>query len=276
MFGAAGRVTRRRAWAAVAGAVLVAGAATGLVLSEQPGPRPPADPMDYYPAAAVRSLVSQTAAIERRADRLTAGWLAKNGTSNDSGFAAFAVRQVGPVPSSTVQDGELRMLHELADRRSAEGLAAAAELEAHGEKDVWVAYGDRYDALPGHGHDASNLIDAAYKLGDDVATAAQQEYRRLSPYEVDPSLNGTLHRDATRGKFGFPSGHATLAAAEATIMARLEPQRAASFRFLECEVDYSRLYVAAHYPSDVLRGALLGRLVGDYTLADHPEWLPHG
>jgi hypothetical protein len=58
-------------------------------------------------------------------------------------------------------------------------------------------------------------------------------------------------------------------------MARLEPQRTKTYRFLEAEIDYSRLYVAAHYPSDVLRGAFLGRMVGDYTLADHQEWVPH-
>jgi hypothetical protein len=213
--------------------------------------------------------------VEKSADHLAAAWIAKHGTSNDSGFASYAVRAVGAVPSAAVQATELDQLRGLEQKRTSQGIAAAAYFEAHGKKDVWQSKGAAYDALPNNGHhNARDLIDAAYTLGTALADTAQATYQRLSPYEVDPSLNGTLQRDTTQGRYGYPSGHATLAAAEATIMSRLDPQRTGDFRFLECEIDYSRVYVAAHYPSDVLRGAFLGRMAGDYTIADHHKWVP--
>jgi hypothetical protein len=202
--------------------------------------------------------------------------VANHGTSDDKGFAAYAVRQVGAVPGATVQTTELAQLRSLERQRTSVGVAAATYLEAHGKKDIWQTYGDAYDAASTTGHnDAKNLIDAAYKLGTHVSDTAQATYQRLPPYQVDPSLNGTIKRGPANGKYSYPSGHATLAAAEATVLSRLEPDQANDLRFLECEVDYSRLYVAAHYPSDVLKGALIGRMVGDYTLADHHEWVPN-
>jgi hypothetical protein len=259
------------------GIIVVAGVVVAVTLSgSSPGSELPSNPLDFYSPSVIVPIEHETAVVEKSADRATAAWIAKHGTSNDSGFAAYAVRKVGAVPSAAVQDSELGQLRSLEQHRTAEGVAAATYLEAHGKKDVWQTFGDAYDALPNNGHDnAKNLIDAAYTLGNDVADTAQATYQRLSPYEVDPSLNGTIHRDASQGRYSFPSGHATLAAAEATVMARLEPQRTKTYRFLEAEIDYSRLYVAAHYPSDVLRGAFLGRMVGDYTLADHQEWVPH-
>lgn len=231
--------------------------------------------LDSYSPAVITPLERETAVVERSADRLAAAWIAKHGTSHDPGFASYAVRKVGAVPSAAVQTAELGRLHALERQRTAEGVAAATYFERHGEKDVWRTYGDAYDALPHNGHhNAQNLIDAAYTLGTKVSDTAQATYQRPPPYVVDPSLNGTIQRDTTQGKYSFPSGHATLAAAEATTMSRLEPQRTRALRFLECEIDYSRLYVAAHYPSDVLRGAFLGRMVGDYTIADHHEWMP--
>ncbi|MBV9486600.1 MAG: phosphatase PAP2 family protein [Frankiaceae bacterium] len=270
-------LSRRARWVAAAAAValvVAAGVITLVLNGSSAGNGLPADPLRFYSAGAVSPIEREIAPVEKRADQLTAKWIAKHGTSNDTGFASYAVRQVGAVPGSAVQTTELGQLRTLQRQRTAEGIAAATYLEAHGKKDVWQTYGDAYDALPGHGHDAENLIDAADVLGTEVADRAQATYQRLPPYQVDPSLNGTIHRDASRVKYSFPSGHATLAGAEATVLARLEPQRVNDLRFLEGEVDYSRLYVAAHYPSDIVRGALLGRMIGDYTLADHHEWVP--
>jgi hypothetical protein len=272
----AGRRHRRLVLAAVGVAVAVAAGVTAVVLhGSGSGNGLPRNPLAFYSATVIAPIERETAAVEKQADRATAAWIAKHGTSDDSGFAAYAIKQVGAVPSATVQQSELAQLRSLEQQRSATGIAAATYLEAHGKKDVWQTYAAEYDALPGNGHDnAKHLVDAAYTLGNGTADTAQSTYQRLSPYEADPALNGTIHRSTGVANYSFPSGHATLAAAEATVMSRLEPQRTQDFRFLECEIDYSRLYVAAHYPSDILRGAFLGRMVGDYTIADHHEWVP--
>lgn len=261
---------------------LVAAVVTGVIVAGVVWPRsstnnglPSSNPLNFYTTATISPIEHQLATVEARADQVARTWIAKNGTSHDTGFEVFAVGQVGALPSAAVQQRELGALRSLAQRRTQTGIVAAAYFEAHGKKDVWQTYGDAYDALPDNGHNnAHDLIDSAYGLGAAVSDTAKNTYMRLAPYEVDPALNGTIQRQVTQQKYSFPSGHATLAAAEATVMARLEPQHTDEFRRLEAEIDYSRLYVAAHYPSDILRGAFLGRLVGDYTIADHPEWLP--
>ena len=56
----------------------------------------------------------------------------------------------------------------------------------------------------------------------------------------------------------FPSGHATVAFACATILALAVPRLAPPLFALAGLVAWSRVYVGVHYPLDVLAGAVLG------------------
>jgi len=60
----------------------------------------------------------------------------------------------------------------------------------------------------------------------------------------------------------FPSGHATTSFACAATLARfVSPRVAVAFYVLAALVAWSRVYVGAHYPLDVLGGAALGLLI---------------
>ena len=56
----------------------------------------------------------------------------------------------------------------------------------------------------------------------------------------------------------FPSGHAAIAFAAATMLAVLVPPAAAAFFVLALAIGYSRVYVGVHWPLDVVGGAILG------------------
>ncbi len=56
----------------------------------------------------------------------------------------------------------------------------------------------------------------------------------------------------------FPSGHATVAFACATVLAMAVPRLAVPLYVLAALIGFSRVYVGVHYPLDVLAGALLG------------------
>jgi undecaprenyl-diphosphatase len=56
----------------------------------------------------------------------------------------------------------------------------------------------------------------------------------------------------------FPSGHATVAFACATVLALAVPRLALPLFALAALVAWSRVYVGVHYPLDVAGGALLG------------------
>ena len=60
----------------------------------------------------------------------------------------------------------------------------------------------------------------------------------------------------------FPSGHAASAAAAACALLIVAPTFAPAWIAMALVMGASRVYVGAHYPSDVLAGAGLGVLVG--------------
>lgn len=58
--------------------------------------------------------------------------------------------------------------------------------------------------------------------------------------------------------YSFPSGHTTVAFAFATILAVKLPKIRIPVIIIAALIGLSRIYVGAHYPSDVLAGAVLG------------------
>ena len=62
--------------------------------------------------------------------------------------------------------------------------------------------------------------------------------------------------------FAFPSGHAMMAWAMATILAAKEPRWRWVFFALATLISFSRIYLGKHYPLDVLAGGLIGWGIG--------------
>ena len=56
----------------------------------------------------------------------------------------------------------------------------------------------------------------------------------------------------------FPSGHTSTSFACATILTLAFPRAAPGFFLLALAIGFSRIYVGAHYPLDVVGGAALG------------------
>ena len=111
------------------------------------------------------------------------------------------------------------------------------------------------------------LLIAAVALADSITSRLFKPFfGRLRPCHA-PELAGLLHLpDGCGGQFGFLSSHTANSVALAVFLALVLP--GSRFRGLKIGValwamllSYSRIYLGAHYPSDVLGGALVGALL---------------
>jgi len=65
---------------------------------------------------------------------------------------------------------------------------------------------------------------------------------------------------------GFPSGHSIGAFAMASLLATLRPKIAPIFFFCAFLVGYSRVEVGAHYPHQVVAGAIIGVMIAFWLM----------
>jgi undecaprenyl-diphosphatase len=84
-------------------------------------------------------------------------------------------------------------------------------------------------------------------------------WSRPRPFTDHPTVHVLLSRSTDPS---FPSDHAAAAFAIATVAILVRPRLGVAAVVLACLVAYSRVYVGAHYPGDVLGGALVGIVVG--------------
>jgi undecaprenyl-diphosphatase len=98
-------------------------------------------------------------------------------------------------------------------------------------------------------------VGAAIILAESVSGALKIAVERDRPPLSRPVPEPLLETPST---YSFPSGHATVAFACATLLALAVPRLRWPLYALAALIAFSRVYVGVHYPGDVIAGAVLG------------------
>ncbi|GAB3308249.1 hypothetical protein GCM10027511_20020 [Hymenobacter humi] len=124
------------------------------------------------------------------------------------------------------------------------------------------------------------LLILAVTLADSITSRIFKPFFERPRPCHDLKLSGLLHlADGCGGQFGFLSSHAANSMALAVFMAvalppgRFQAAKWALF-FWALLLSYSRMYLGAHYPTDVVGGAALGAFLGWATAVAYRRWAP--
>ena len=101
-------------------------------------------------------------------------------------------------------------------------------------------------------------VGAAILVAEGISGALKLWVARDRPPLADPDPETLVRLPVTHS---FPSGHATVSFACATVLALAVPRLRAPLFLLAALIAFSRVYVGVHYPFDVVAGAVLGVLI---------------
>lgn len=111
------------------------------------------------------------------------------------------------------------------------------------------------------------LVAGLITISDQVSVYIKFYFERLRPCH-DPLLADTIHlvNNGCGGQFGFLSSHASNSMSLAFLLVAVLPAKYKAVKWMLVAylllVGYSRIYLGAHFPGDILGGWTLGVLVG--------------
>ena len=174
-------------------------------------------------------------------------------------------------PPPTSPDVELKELHAIADKSSADDLALAT-------RDANDQSGAFYVTVLGPNFDLAKLPKTAKVLADvhdtdeAVAKPAKDFFHRERPYAADPTLKTcTVVKPGTPTNTSYPSGHSINGYSEGVILAALLPAKAQTILGRARQYAENRLVCGMHYRSDIVAGEALGTAIA-LKLEQNPDF----
>ena len=167
----------------------------------------------------------------------------------------IAILPVPPAADSPEQAAELAEVQYAVKHRTASELAHGKAETDLSLKTFAATIGSEFklEKLP----KTTALLDEAVAEAKAVTDFGKKHWKRLRPYEVDPSLLDGEKEPS----FGYPSGHATRATVMAMLLAELYPEKRDAILAEGRQVGWDRVVLGRHYESDVNAGRVLGQAI---------------
>jgi acid phosphatase (class A) len=129
--------------------------------------------------------------------------------------------------------------------------------------DVFQAYGTLLgpDFTAAKNPQVAELIDYAQLQLSRASAASKAAFMRPRPYVTEPSLK--LCGEDAPDNTSYPSGHAAWGWLSARIISDIYPSQLASLTARGKDYGLSRVVCGFHYPTDVVAGQEMGRIVYD-------------
>jgi undecaprenyl-diphosphatase len=108
------------------------------------------------------------------------------------------------------------------------------------------------------GKAAIDVLPALWLATSTVEYPIKWFFRRRRPFS---SIVRAIVVGRKPGSYSFPSGHTAAAFAGAVLLQRYFPRRRGILYSVAALVGFSRIYLGAHYPGDVVTGGLVGALL---------------
>ena len=124
--------------------------------------------------------------------------------------------------------------------------------------------------LRGSDPQTADMVGSAFLRAGLAVNALKLVISRPRPTE-DPSACGE-NRWSIGVCGSFPSGHSATAFSVAHVLAHQYPQHKGLFYALAVLAAWSRVEVQAHWPSDVVAGAIIGLLAADSVIKQASGW----
>lgn len=126
---------------------------------------------------------------------------------------------------------------------------------------IWIILGIVFIVFIGRSDVGITVLFTVVFAGILVGFILQPLFAHVRPYDAGIGVSAVM--GVSRTGYSFPSFHATVSFAAATVIAMIAGRRWGTWAFVGAVlISLSRVYLGVEWPSDIIIGALVGVLIG--------------